>query len=171
MFIILNDNMLVCFIVLSEEYKMIKVQNIGKDTLQAACRKACAKIDMSLMPLSNIDDDWWCLKQLAEYNREEQQKIMTDGQEEFVDGISTFLSTPNGGKVNIVQQGFNLTDPGRRLNRPGVYCVKIFWGSYMSADCKVNRARDWCGCKRGKSIARNRRTSYILDLEKMAQRL
>ena len=131
---------------------MIKVQNIGKDTLQAACRKACSKIDMGLMPLSNIDDDWWCLKQLAEYNHEEQQTIMTDGQEEFFGGISTFLSTPNGGKVNILQQGFNLTDPGRRLNRPGVYCVKHFGGVYISADCKVNRPHDWCGCKRGKFL-------------------
>ena len=165
MFFALNFNMLVCFIVLSEEYKMIKVQNIGKDTLQATCRKACAKIDMGLMPLSNIDDDWWCLKQLPEYNHEEQQKIMTDGREIFSGGTSTFLSTPTGGTVTMVHQGF-LTDPDRGQNRPGVYCVKLFWGVYMSADCKVNRARDWCGCKRGKSIARNRWTSYALELEK-----
>ena len=58
---------------------------------------------------------------------------------------------PNGGKVYFVKQEFNLTDPGRRLNRPGVYCVKHFGGVYISADCKVNGAHDWCGCKRGTS--------------------
>ena len=140
-----------CFAVLSEEYKLIKANNtVGSSTLQTACRKACSKIGMSLMPLSDIDDNRWALQQVPEYRRELRQQIMTDGCELFSSqGISTFLSTPNGGEVHVVQAGFNLADPGRRLNRPGIYCIKLSAGAYISADCKKKTVRDWCGCKRG----------------------
>ena len=80
---------------------MIKAPNTGKDTPVAACRKACSKIGLGLMPLSNASFNIEDIFRLPEYVHRINEILVTDGQEKYYNGISTFLSTPKGGAVHF----------------------------------------------------------------------
>ena len=139
------------FFFFSVEYHLLKAQNIGRDTPAEACRKACSKIGLGLMPLDNIGLQISDIRKLPHYSA--YYLLVTDGMEKFSSntGISRVLSTPKGGGLKL---GIQFRKSGRRAqNITGDYCFKITsiapW--YMSTDCSDSSVRDRCVCKRGES--------------------
>ena len=95
------------------------------------------------MPLGNLHKDLRGLSRLPEYR--EDRLIITDGIEKFHNGQSSLFTFPSGNKVN----GVAFTKGGTRgFNRPGDYCMNIYYGNYVSRDCMVD-TNDICACKRG----------------------
>ena len=78
--------------------------------------------------------------------------IITDGVEILTKTQSTVYSFPFGEKLDM-QVGIDFFKGGLRPhNKPGTYCINLYYGTYVARDCVVDR-RNPCACKRGEFFA------------------
>ena len=135
------------------DYKLIRLQrkHVGLHRVDA-CRKVCGESGRSLLPIqkSPHNADTAALSKATGYDQ--SLLIITDGVEIYENKVSTVYSFPFSGQKLAMRVGIDFFKSNfRAANKPGTYCMNLYYGSYVSRDCVVAQ-RDLCACKKGRSL-------------------
>ena len=125
-----------------ERYKLVRLSTTKRFQEISACREACYKHGMELMPL-NSDRDREAIVSLPQYNG--NWLVITDGIEIVGEsGDQQFFSKPGGKQVDFIRLASKIGL--RQSNTPGTYTIVIYHREYYSRDSVVDK-NDACACK------------------------